>query len=154
VGGTSGGSGTGGAISDIASTMTTVLNSTFTANTAIGTDGADAITTFGAAGGGAINVFVGGTLTLLDSTLTRNQAMGGVLAPGAVPFQNAEIGTSVDGGGIFAFFATLTVADSTLTGNQAIGGAGSAGGEGVVGSGGAISAFTGSIVTITNTTLS
>jgi hypothetical protein len=152
IGDSGGGSAIGGAMFSVFSTST-VTNSTFLGNQAIGGPGADAVTTFGFGAGGAIGDVLG-TLTVHGSTFTDNQAAGGVLAAGAVPFQNAFIGTSVAGGGIFAFIDTLSVADSTFTGNQAIGGAGSAGGEGVVGSGGAITAFTDCVVTIANSAFS
>ena len=97
---------------------------------------------FGSGQGGGINDF--DNLTVVNSTLTGNQAVGTPLAPGAVPSQTPNSGSTTAGGGVFCLGvyvpnATVSVADSTLTGNQAIGGAGAAGSAGSVGEGGGIS---------------
>ncbi len=111
-------------------------------NAAIGKAGGDGITNYGSGQGGGINDF--DNLTVVNSTLICNQALGTHLAPGAVPSQTPDSGSTTAGGGVFCLGvyvpdAAVIVADSTVTGNQAIGGAGAAGSAGSVGEGGGIS---------------
>ncbi len=145
IGGTTGASAGGGALSNSSNTpgtTMTVTGCTLSANAAIGEAGGDGITNFGSGQGGGINDF--DNLTVVDSTLTGNRAQGTPLAPGAVPSQTPSSGSSTAGGGVFCLGvyvpnATVRVSGSTLTGNQAVGGAGAAGSAGSVGEGGGIS---------------
>ena len=145
LGGTPGASAGGGALSNSSNTpgtTMTVTGCTLSGNAAIGESGGDGITNFGSGQGGGINDF--DNLTVVNSTLIGNLALGTPLAPGAVPSQTPNSGSTTAGGGVFCLgvyvpAAAVSVADSTLTGNQAIGGAGAAGSAGSVGEGGGIS---------------
>ena len=145
LGGTTGASAGGGALSNSSNTpgtTMTVTGCTLSGNAAIGEAGGDGMINFGSGQGGAINDF--DNLTVVNSTLIGNEALGAPLAPGAAPSQTSNSGSTTAGGGVFCLGvyvpnATVSVTGSTLTGNQAVGGAGAAGGAGSVGEGGGIS---------------
>ncbi len=145
LGGTTGASAGGGALSNSSNTpgtTMTVTGCTLSDNAAIGEAGGDGMINFGSGQGGGINDF--DNLTLVNSTLIGNQAVGTPLAQGAAPSQSSNNGSSTVGGGVlclgvFVPNATVSVTGSTLTGNQAVGGAGAAGSAGSVGEGGGIS---------------
>ena len=145
LGGSPGASAGGGALSNSSNTPGTTMTVTgcmLGGNAAIGKAGGDGITNYGSGQGGGINDF--DNLTVVNSTLICNQALGTHLAPGAVPSQTPDSGSTTAGGGVFCLGvyvpnAAVIVADSTVTGNQAIGGAGAAGSAGSVGEGGGIS---------------
>ena len=145
LGGTPGASAGGGALSNSSNTpgtTMTVTGCTLNRNAAIGAAGGDGIVNFGSGQGGGINDF--DNLTVVNSSLNCNKALGTPLAPGAVPSQSSNNGSSTVGGGVlclgvFVPNATVRVTGSTLTGNQAVGGAGAAGSAGSVGEGGGIS---------------
>jgi hypothetical protein len=143
--GSPGASAGGGALSNSSNTpgtTMTVTGCTLSGNAAIGAAGDDGVVNFGSEQGGGINDF--DNLTVRNSTLIGNQALGTPLAPGAVPSQTPNSGSTTAGGGVFCLGvyvpnAAVSVADSTVSGNQAIGGAGAAGSAGSVGEGGGIS---------------
>ena len=145
LGGTTGASAGGGALSNSSNTpgtTMTVTGCTLSDNAAIGEAGGDGMVNFGSGQGGGINDF--DNLTLVNSTLIGNQAVGTPLAPGAAPSQTPNSGSTTAGGGVFCLGvyvpnATVSVTSSTITGNQAVGGVGAAGSAGSVGEGGGIS---------------
>jgi hypothetical protein len=145
LGGATGASAGGGALSNSSNTpgtTMTVTGCTLSGNAAIGEAGGDGISNFGSGQGGGINDF--DNLTVVNSTVNGNFAQGTPLAPGAVPSQTPNSGSTTAGGGVFCLGAyvpnaAVSVTGSTVSGNQAIGGAGAAGSAGSVGEGGGIS---------------
>ena len=131
--------GDGGAIETSSGTSLTVMNSTFTGNTAGGAGGAGDQSGFG--NGGAIDNR-GTSLTVTNSTFTANTAGG---AGGSGDESGGGGGGAIDNGG-----TALTVTNSTFTANTA-GGAGGGGDQSGVGGGGAIDNG-GTALTVTNST--
>ncbi|HEX5036661.1 MAG TPA: choice-of-anchor Q domain-containing protein [bacterium] len=120
------GFGGGGAFSGVG----TILDSTFSENSATGNDGAQD------AGGGGIVVAADGILTLTNSTVAGNRADGsggGILTEGALVYvsnstlafnvadaNSGGLGAGGDGGGFFNGLTTtslINVADSIVAGN-------------------------------------
>src|SRR5262249_3916781 len=131
---------------------TTISNSTFLGNEALGGSGDTAgsgLIYVGGGFGGAVDVGNGGfsnngvPLSISNSTFTNNQAVGGANNSGGV-----LAGDGLGGGILDLRGVTGTVTGSTFTGNQALGGAGSAGGSGADGLGGAFANLLGSILTV------
>ena len=150
-GGTSpfGGSGTGGAISNLAGFVPSVLTisgSTFTRNLAQGGPNGG----FGL-GGAIINQGNGLTLNLSSSVFVGNSAIGGTA--GTIAGVTNSGGFGAGGGLVNGFSAIANISGSTFIGNTATGGAASgAGNQAGPGQGGAIqNAF--ATMTMTGSTL-
>src|SRR5262249_6379559 len=125
-----GGTGHGGGIVNVGSTLT-VIHSVLADNRAIGgTGGSGFQTGFGL--GGGIADLAGGTVTVRESTLTRHEARGA--ARSAV----ANGGDGLGGGVYLDSSSTVAVASSAITDNEAEGGGKGKGGSQGRGIGGGV----------------
>jgi hypothetical protein len=123
---------------------TTITNSLFTDNSAVGAPGSGAV----AAGGAIANDQ--DTLDVLGSTFLGNDAKAGSSA--------SSMGGSASGGAIWAAFSTVTIQGGLISGNSAVGGRGGSakgepGGGGGNGTGGGIANMFASSLTITGATI-
>jgi hypothetical protein len=136
LGGSSGGSATGGALWFLPGANVTISNCGFTGNQAIGGNGSPAGQIAGQGGGGAIEND-GASVTMTDCLLIGNQAIGG--SGGVNPTGGYRTGSSEygAGGGILLIGgATMTITDSALIGNVAEGGSSTSGTGGAASGGG------------------
>ena len=140
-GGSSGGSGQGGAIYNQGSL--TITDSTLTGNTAQGGHGGPALAAAGGAGGNGMGGAIfneEGTVVINNSTFYDNTARGGLGGHGTVV--NGSPGKGL-GGGLYNDNGVITVSDSTFSGNTVIQGNGStliAAGRGIYNVGAPLSA--------------
>jgi hypothetical protein len=151
----------GGAIMCHSEVALVVSGSRFTGNEAIGGSTASGFnTTFGLVGagtGGAI--FTEADTTITDSGFVGNQALGGSGDSYTSSSGNVLVGCG-GGGAIYEqsfhpdVLTSLSASNCTFTNNQAIGGAGSAGGNGADGLGGALANVQGAALTVSSCTLS
>ena len=159
LGGTTGASAGGGALSNSSNTpgtTMTVTGCTLSGNAAIGEAGGDGITNFGSGQGGGINDF--DNLTVVEFDTHRQPRPGTPLASGAVPSQTPSSGSSTAGGGVFCLGVYVPAAavsrDRQYAHRQSgNGGAGAAGSAGSVAEGGGISLIAVPSALVTDCTL-
>ena len=124
-GGLGGGYGVGGGIAQEfnqdTTTPSSIANSQFIGDRAIGGAGTAAMIGGGFAQGGGLNIFEGGgPLTLTGVSVINDSAIGGAGGSGGG-------GGSANGGGVSAFVTTITASGGSFIGNVARGGNASSG---------------------------
>ena len=100
--------------------VTTITNSVFTGNVAIGTGAAGTEAEGGAINAGEYGDPGGGTITISGSTFVANQALG----DSSNINSSDEIGGPAQGGAINSYLNALALTSDTFSANRAVGGSG------------------------------
>ena len=100
--------------------VTTITNSVFTGNVAIGTGAAGTEAEGGAINAGEYGDPGGGTITISGSTFIANQALG----DSSNINSSDEIGGPAQGGAINSYLNALALTSDTFSANRAVGGSG------------------------------
>ena len=109
----------------------TVINCTFSNNTALGVNGGNNNSGGTGVGGGIYN-FNGGTINLMGSTFVSNNATGGT-GGNSTAFEGTGAAGGYGYGGAVLNSASIFITNCTFFGNSAVGGTGGTGGTGYAG---------------------